>query len=270
MTSTAVKPDGTGSAELWGPIWGSRAADWARTEEMQMPGYEEAIRRVGLEPGQRVLDVGCGAGVFLALCASRGAKQYGIDASEQLLALARARVPHADLRPGDMQFLPYEEDSFDLVTGFTSFFFAADMVAAVREAGRVARPGAPVVIQVWGRPERCDMEAQKAIARPFFPRAGSKSSAPPPLWQPGLLEEMASAAGLSPRDAFDFSFAYEYPDEETLGRLLLAPAGLATLVGPEREDAVRAEIVEAMTPFRTAAGGYRLENELHYLVATAP
>jgi hypothetical protein len=35
------------------------------------------------------------------------------------------------------------------VTGFNSFFFANDMVAALREAGRVAKPGAPVVIQVW-------------------------------------------------------------------------------------------------------------------------
>jgi len=44
--------------------------------------------------------------------------------------------------------LLYEDDTYDLVTGFNSFFFANDMVAALREAGRVAKPGAPVVIQV--------------------------------------------------------------------------------------------------------------------------
>jgi ubiquinone/menaquinone biosynthesis C-methylase UbiE len=53
-----------------------------------------------------------------------------------------------------MEALPYEDDSFDLVTGFNSFFFATDIVAALREAGCVAKPGAPVVIQVWGPHER--------------------------------------------------------------------------------------------------------------------
>ena len=61
----------------------------------------------------------------------------------------------------DLQVLPYDDDTFDVVTGFTSFFFADDMVGALREAGRVARPGAPVVIQAFGRPEKCALEAVK-------------------------------------------------------------------------------------------------------------
>ena len=75
-------------------------------------------------------------------CAPTAARDVsGIDASEGLLEIARERVPEADLRLGDLQTLPYADDTFDLVTGFTSFFFADDMVAALREAGRVARPG---------------------------------------------------------------------------------------------------------------------------------
>ena len=129
------------SARHWGALWGDRPRAWARNEEQQTPVYEQALRDVGLEPGDAVLDAGCGTGVFLRLCADRGAHVTGIDASEGLLEIARERVPEADLRLGDLQTLPYADDAFDLVTGFTSFFFAEDMVAALREAGRVARPG---------------------------------------------------------------------------------------------------------------------------------
>ena len=105
-----------------------------------MPTFEAAFDRVGLSAGQSYLDIGCGGGVALGLAAKRGAGVAGLDASEALLELARERVPDADIRVGDMQFLPFDDDSFDLVTGFNSFFFAADMVAALREAGRVAKP----------------------------------------------------------------------------------------------------------------------------------
>ena len=121
-----------------------------------------------------MLDVGCGTGVFLRMCADRGAAVSGLDAADGLLALARSRVPEADLRVGDLQALPYPDDSFDLVTGFTSFFFAADAVAAMREAGRVARPGAPVVIEVWGRPEHCELEAVKHAIAAFRRDAGQE------------------------------------------------------------------------------------------------
>src|SRR5918994_7193979 len=149
MSPTAV----AGSAERWGPLWGARPADWALSEDQQVPTYEDALTRVGLEPGQLVLDVGCGAGAFLRLVAERGGRAFGLDASDALLDVARTRLPDADLRVGDMEALPYEDDTFDLVTGFNSFFFANDIVAAVREAGRVAKPGAAGVVNVLGPPE---------------------------------------------------------------------------------------------------------------------
>jgi cyclopropane fatty-acyl-phospholipid synthase-like methyltransferase len=68
MSSTTT----TGSAQRWGPLWGARARDWAANEEQQAPTYAKAIRRVGITGGQRVLEVGCGSGVFLRAAADRG------------------------------------------------------------------------------------------------------------------------------------------------------------------------------------------------------
>jgi SAM-dependent methyltransferase len=269
-TTSTTTVAGQGSAERWGPLWGARAADWAATEEQQQPTYQAALARIGIQPGQRVLDIGCGTGVFLQLAAQRGAQVWGLDASDALLQIARRRVPAAQLYAGEMQSLPFDDDSFDLVCGFNAFFFAQDMVAALREAGRVARPDAPVVIQVFGAPQRCDLEAVKVVTRPFMPAPPPGAPAAPALWRPGVLEELAAAAGLHARCAFDVSYAMEYPDAHTVARRLVAPAGIAALAGPEREEEVRARIVEALAPLRRADGSYRLDNEFHYLVATAP
>ena len=68
---------------------------------------------------------------------------------------------------------------------------------------------------------------------------------------------LARAAGLVPRERVELSWRYVFPDEEALARAMLAP-------GPVAEA-----IVDALAPFRTPAGGYRLENEWHTLVASA-
>jgi hypothetical protein len=51
--------------------------------------------------------------------------------------------------------------------------------------------------------------------------------------------------------------------------MLVAPAGIAALVGPEREEEVKDAIVEGLAPYRTPDGGYRLNNEFHFLIARA-
>jgi len=216
-----------------------------------------------------VLDVGCGAGAFLRLVTQRGCVPHGIDASEALIAFARTRLPNVDLRVGEMEDLTWGDDSFDLVTGFNSFFFADDMVIALREAGRVAKPGAPVVIQVWGAHERCDLEEMKQVARPFLPPRPPDAPPDPDLSEPGALQALATRAGLTPESEFDASWAFEYPDAETLGRALVAVAGLATLAGRAREHELKNAIVDGLAPYRRPDGSYRLENEYHYLVARA-
>jgi SAM-dependent methyltransferase len=259
-----------GSATRWGPLWGARPGDWALSEDQQLPTYEQALQRVGFEPGWSVLDVGCGVGAFLRLVAERGGDPHGIDAADSLIAFARSRLPDADLRVGEMEDLPWRDDSFDLVTGFNSFFFADDMVAALREASRVAKPGAPVVIQVWGAHERCDLEAMKQAARVFLPPRPPGTPPDPDLSHPGTLLALATEAGLSPESEFDASWAFEYPDAETLGRALVAVAGLAVLAGPDRELELRTTIVDGLAPYSRADGSYRLENEYHFVIARAP
>ena len=259
----------TTAAEVQADLWSARAADWATHEERHLPVYEEAIRRLGIGPGRRVLDAGCGSGVFLRAAAARGARVAGIDASAAMLEHARARVPEADLRLGDLQVLPFADASFDVVTSFNGFWFAADPVAAVREAGRVARPGAPVLLLVFGRPEHCDLT-------PMLRAVGALSAVPDAeeaprskfgLHEPGILEGMAEAAGLRPVEAGDVVTALDFPDEETLVRELLSPGSVVLATRVAGEAAVRAAIRDALAPFRAADGTYRVENEWRFLIS---
>jgi len=256
------------SAEQNGHAWGLRARDWSETESQMRPSYELAIKRAGLRPGQSVLDAGCGSGAFLRAAADHGAVVSGIDASEALLAIAREQVPDADLSLGDLQRLPYADDSFDAVTGFCSFFFADDMVEALREAGRVAKPGAPIVIQVWGQPERFDLGLMKAVLARFRPPPPADRLDPSTLWKPGVLEDLAVRAGLIPDAAFDDRFAYEYADEESMSRAMLSAGGFGAIVG-ERQDEARAAVLDALAVCRTPERGYRIENDWHFLIARA-
>jgi hypothetical protein len=93
--------------------------------------------------------------------------------------------------------------------------------------------------------------------------------ADPDLSEPGALEALAADAGLTLETVFDATWAFHYRDDVELGRALLAAAGLAKLVGPEREEEVTTAIVTGLAPFRQLDGSYRLDNEYHFLIARA-
>jgi hypothetical protein len=109
----------------------------------------------------------------------------------------------------------------------------------------------------------------KGVARRYMPPPPPGARPPAPLWSPGVLEGLVEEAGLTPEQAFDTRWAFEYADEQALLRGLLAAGGIGATAGPEREPELRAALVAALAPFRTPGGGYRLENEWHYLVARA-
>lgn len=56
----------------------------------------------------------------------------GIDIAPAFVAIARGHTPEGDFRLGDTQSLPWADHTFDLVTGFNAFFYAEDLVEALR------------------------------------------------------------------------------------------------------------------------------------------
>jgi SAM-dependent methyltransferase len=265
----ATSSTSTGSATVQGELWGARARDWAEIQEpAQRELYPPVFDAAGVGEGTALLDAGCGSGVAATIAHKRGANVSGIDAALSAIEIARERVPDADFRVGELEALPYEDDSFDVVTGFCSFQYAADPVNALREARRVTRPGGTVAILTWGQPERCEaaaiIKALGSLLPPFPPGAPG----PFALSAPGGLEDLAERAGLAPIRAGEFSTRWEYPDSETALRAHLSSGPAANAIKHAGEERVEAAVSDAIAPFRTAPGGYALQNSWRYLLGS--
>src|SRR3954451_5631348 len=163
-----------GSAPAQAALWGSHARTWSTTLEQRMrPLYAAALDALEPLQGRELLDAGCGSGQALADAAARGAVVSGLDATPELLEIARERTPAADLLIGDIQEMPYDEDVFDVVPAFNSIQYAVHPTAAVAELARVCRSGGRVAIGIWGDPARCETEGLFARLRSLAPPPGT-------------------------------------------------------------------------------------------------
>ena len=156
-----------------------------------------------------------------------------------------------------------------LVTGFNSFFFSADLVGALAEARRVARPGGEVAMTVFGRPDRCESTPMFAALGQLLPGDSGGSDDGPALYQEGVLESLAKQAGLRPRESGHLEVVEEYPDVTTLLRGYLAHGSVIKTVRSAGEPAVRDALTHGVRALVTTDGGVRIEDEYRYLVATS-
>lgn len=255
---------------MQGELWSERARDWAELQEPQhRPKYEDALRRTQLSQGRAVLDLGCGAGVFCRLAADAGASVTGIDAAPALVELASERVPEGRFDVGDIQTLPYEDGSFDVVSAFNSLQFVPDPGAALAEARRVCTQGARIYILVWGRQENTQLVAVMKALHALVPPRPPGGPGAFALSPPGLLEELAARAGFTPTETGYLELPYEYFDEATMLRAQRSSGPAVLAARTSGEEAVDRAITHAFAPFRTASGGYVISTEYRYLAATA-
>jgi ubiquinone/menaquinone biosynthesis C-methylase UbiE len=243
-----------GSASRWGPLFGARASDWAETWEgpsgWGTPVYEHVLDRAKIGSGTCVLDCGCGAGRFARMAADRGASIAGIDAARELIEIAAERTPESDFRVGDLEALPWPENFFDVVTGFSAFQFADDKVRALTEARRVSRGLVAVVI-----PSRVSESGITLVFKPLFrffpPEAleSMKHSGMFALSEPGKLEEVLAAASLRVEDDEEIESLILFEDAAGAVRAFVGAGPTALAIGHSGEVAVAQAVGEALAPF---------------------
>jgi ubiquinone/menaquinone biosynthesis C-methylase UbiE len=141
--------------------WDRIAAGYDKTNtSTQMWLGNEGLRRVGLRPGMRFLDVAAGSGALSIPAARLGAQVWATDQSPVMLELLTARAQQEGLtvetRVMDGHALELPDNSFDVVGSQFGVMLFADMPRGIREMVRVTRPGGSVLLHAYGDPHQID------------------------------------------------------------------------------------------------------------------
>jgi len=233
--------------------------DYDRFSRFMEKDAERFFLRLGIAPGTRLLDVGCGAGQ-LALIASRaGAKVTGCDIATNWLEDARVRAAAEGLsvtfEEGDAESLPYQDAQFDAVVSLIGAMFAPRPELVAAELTRVCRPGGMIAMANW-TPGGFVGLMFKTIAKHIAP-SGMPS---PVLWgdEATVRERLRAGIANLKLSRHDYHFEYPFPPDAVVEffRANYGPMSraFASLNG-EGQEALRSELVSLWSAHNKAVDG---------------
>ncbi|HEV8199738.1 MAG TPA: class I SAM-dependent methyltransferase [Candidatus Polarisedimenticolia bacterium] len=163
------------------------------------------VERLGVRPGERVLDLCCGSGASAlpaAVAAGPAGRVVGVDLAPGLLDLATAKaqrlgLANVEFRRADILALDDAQEAFDAVICVFGIFFVPDMAQALRAMWSYARPGGRVAVTTWGAGvfEPVNSSFWEAIRR-VRPELFKSFNAWDRLGEPRLLDRLFEEAGL--------------------------------------------------------------------------
>jgi SAM-dependent methyltransferase len=171
---------------------------------------EVFYQRLGITPGTRLLDVGCGAGQLALIAARAGAVVTGCDIATNWLEKAKLRAAAEGLNitfeEGDAEALPYEDAQFDAVTSMFGAMFAPRPELVAAELARVCRPGGTIAMANW-TPAGFIGQMFKIIAKHIAP-SGMPS---PALWGDEATVRDRFRNGIATLKLTPRLYRFEYP-----------------------------------------------------------
>ena len=250
--------------------WGARAVEWAYLFEPYARAANELMfARLGVGADTRLIDIACGSGFAASVAAARGATVAGLDASEPLLTIARARTPAGDFRAGDMFALPHDDATFDVATSFNGIWKGCEK--ALEEAHRVLEPGGRFGMTFWGAPKHLGLLPYFVKVVELSPSDHAAASLEQgDTGRPGVIEDMFAGTGFEFVERGVVGVVNEWPDLATAVRAMAAAGPSVPAIEEIGYDAFLGALTEAFSPLYDAHVGLRVPSQLGWATARKP
>jgi len=253
--------------------WGE--GDYGPTGRTLVPAAETVVTIAAPQPGERVVDVGCGTGNVSRLAALAGATVTGVDPSSRLLERAAAAMPsgsEVSFARGDAAHIPLRDHSCDAVLSNFAVIFAPDPAAAVAELCRVATPSGRIVFSAWmpvGTPGALSGEVAK------FLNETQGTPLPPPRYawfERANVEPLFAAVSDRDVEITEHEIAFTGPSAEAYFDEVVLPnpvslAGVAAARAAGTFDALRDRLLGVMRAANEDPDGFRMSSR--YVVIRA-
>lgn len=213
-------------------------------------GAEQLVEYAGIQPGEQVLDVGCGTGIVARIAAGRAGDSgqvVGVDLNPGMLEVARTASagirPEIDWRQGAAEDLPLARSTFDAVLSQQAFQFFQDRQQALAEMRRVLRPGGRAAFSVLRSIEhnRTYLPLIDAFRRHGGDELGTMMQSPFQSWTAEDLRKAALDAGFSSASVTVSVITARFPSIPEFIQQELSSSPLSELV-VTMEDSVREAI----------------------------
>ncbi len=249
--------------------WGAHATEWAYLCEPYARSANDVVfDRLGLKSGSRLVDVACGSGFAANTASRRGARVAGLDASEPLIEIARARTPDGDFRVGDMFALPFDDDSFDVATSFNGIWKGCE--GALHEVHRVLIGSGRVGLTFWGDFEKMGLMPYFLTVIQQSPESHvAKNIEQGDTGRTGVIEEMLESSGFRLLERGSVEVVNEWPDVPTGVRALAAAGPSVPPIEAVGYDAFCHRLAEALEPLADDHLGLRIRSEFGWVTAEA-
>jgi ubiquinone/menaquinone biosynthesis C-methylase UbiE len=233
-----------------------------------------SLRAAALQPGERVLDVGCGTGIVTRLAAAAVGSEgsvAGLDVEPGMLAVARSAAADAGIEwiEASAESIPLPDESVDVVLCQMSLQFVPDRARAVAEMRRVLVPGGRIVLNVPGPASSFFEPLAEGLATHVDPRAAAFVERVFSLHDVDELADLLEGAGL--REVRVEAQTVELslpPPEDFLWQYAAATplAGIVMEAGETARKELEREVVAAWRDYEVAEG---MEIDQRIVVATA-
>jgi len=254
-----------GSAEIQDKLWGVAVVDYAEINEgFSFPLWEDMMTAMAIGQGTLFLDAGCGPGGGAKLAADKGACVSGLDASKAMIAYAQKRVPDGDFRVGDLEALPFEDNSFDAVMASNSVQYAEDPVAALADIRRVCKQDGKITVCTWDVAEKNEQRFLFEAIASVLPEP-PKGPGPFALAKKGALEGLVEKAGLKVIGGSSTDTPFIYPDLETAWRGQNSAGPVQRVIRIVGEYALKAALKPVYEKHRMSSGEVRFNNAFRFV-----